>query len=130
MQATDQRAQEDVCGMSAAHHSRGEEVHEVGLIAKPDAIINPGTMVVHAHHTSVALAAVVRSWGFEALADFAVLQEGLLFGLLKGNDTERVNYRIVITVQVGILKSVLFIVLLPLVAISREHALDPPLQLG
>lgn len=64
--------------------------------------------MVHAHHTSVALAAVMRSWSFEALADFAVLQEGLLFGLLKGNDTERVNYRIVITV-VGIFKSVKFV---------------------
>lgn len=100
MQATDQGAQEDVCGMSTAHHCRREEVHEVGLIAKAHAIINPGTVVVHAHHTSVALAAVVRSWGFEALADFAVLQEGLLFGFLKGNDRERVNNQIVIIVGI------------------------------
>lgn len=39
VQATDQRAQKDVGGMTAANHGEREEVNEVGLVSPTDAIV-------------------------------------------------------------------------------------------
>lgn len=64
--------------MYTARHEEEKEVHKAILIGPTDTGVDPGTMMVHLHHTSIATPAMMRSGSLVAIAASAELQEHLI----------------------------------------------------
>ena len=70
-------------GLSAADHREEEEADEVAVVAMTDAVVDPGTMMIHFHDAAIAFSAMVRSRRFVAFARGAVLKLGFGLGVTR-----------------------------------------------
>jgi hypothetical protein len=74
-------------GLNAAENCEEEEWGEVAVITVSDAVVDPGTVVVHLGDAAVALAAVVGARRLVATAHNALLQPlGVLFLVLQSQN--------------------------------------------